>query len=316
MTIGLYGGIPLQDAADTWRHGAVFLLRDKPLMNAEVTLDGWITAVAKDIKAVITRGPSSSTSYDDTHSEALRAANNALDYMCMRSLCDGAIRNDSDDCLVWWPDPTVGVTIRARMIYTTRATITATGTVTDNAGNPVPPPPPAPITAAQHDAFRFIRMSRTSEYLFDSYRNMFLALERLLSDIQPRAMAPNGRPAESEKAWFTAALQQADALVPVAKLAPAGEPAPIDWVYINMYGAERSGLMHAKPGLYHLPQNDAGRAELRASLRTLSDYVSELVSVRLKVHRGFSGITASGWELFTKPFFENMALIVAEKELP
>ena len=97
--------------------------------------------------------------------------------------------------------------------------------------------------------------------LFDSYRNMFLALERLLSDIRPRAMRPNGKPAESEKDWFTAALQQADKLVPVAKLAPTGTQDPSDWVYINMYGAERSGLMHAKPGLYHLPQDDAGRAD-------------------------------------------------------
>jgi hypothetical protein len=315
-TIGQYAEISLQDAADTWRHGAVFLLRNKPPMDAEVTLDGWITTVAKDLKAIITRGHSSSSSYDDTHSEALRAANNALDYMCIRGLCDGAIRDDSDDCLVWWPGRTAGITIRARVIYTTRATVTATGTVTDKAGNPVPPPPAAPITAAQHDAFRFIRMSRTSEYLFDSYRNMFLALERLLSDIRPRATHPNGRPAESERAWFTAALQQADALVAVAKLAPPREQDPIDWVYTNMYGAERSGLMHAKPGLYHLPQDDAGRADLRGSLRTLSDYVNELVGVHLNVQRSRSGLTASGWQLFARPFLENMALIVAEKELP
>ena len=41
VTIGLCAGIPLEDAADTWRHGAVFLLRDNPRMDAEVTLDGW-----------------------------------------------------------------------------------------------------------------------------------------------------------------------------------------------------------------------------------------------------------------------------------
>ena len=84
-----------------------------------------------------------------------------------------------------------------------------------------------------------------------------------------------------------------------------------------MYGAKRSGLMHAKPGLYHLPQDDAGRAELRASLRTLSDYVNELVSARLHVPpRSISGLFASGWQMFTRPFFENMVLIVADKELP
>jgi hypothetical protein len=74
VTIGLCAGIPLEDGADTWRHGAVFLLRDNPRMDAEVTLDGWTTTVAKAMKAVITRGPSSATGYGDTHSEALRAA--------------------------------------------------------------------------------------------------------------------------------------------------------------------------------------------------------------------------------------------------
>jgi len=285
-------------------------------MDADVTLDGWTSTVSKDMKAVIARGPAASTSYDDTHSAALRAANNALDYMCVRGLCDAAIRNDSDDCLVWWPDPAGGVTRRSRMVYTTKATISATGTVTDVDGNVVPPPPTAAITAAQHDAFRFIRMSRTSEYLFDSYRNMFLALERLLSDIRPRATRPDGRPAESEKAWFTTALQQADAFVPVAKLAPPGEQNPIDWVYTNMYGAERSGLMHAKPGLYHLPQDDAGRADLRNSLNTLSEDVSELVAVRLNIRRSRSGIYASGWQYFAAPFFEHMLLVIADKELP
>jgi hypothetical protein len=315
-TIGLYAAIPLQDAANTWRNGGVFLLRRTPLIDAEATLDGWTTTVAKDLKAVVTRGPSLSSTYDETRSEALEAANNGLDYMCVRGLGDLAIRDDFDDCLMWWPDPTAGITIRARAVYTTRVTFTATGTVTDSSGNTVAPPPPAPITAAQHDAFRFIRMSRTSEYLFDSYRNMFLALERLLSDIRPRAMHPNGKPAETEKAWFTAALQHADALAPVATLAPAGEPNPIDWVYTNIYGAERSGLMHAKPGLYHLPQDDAGRAGLRASLRVLSGYVDELAGVVLNVRRNFSGFSTAGWRLFAEPFFDHMALIVAEEELP
>ncbi|WP_131721531.1 hypothetical protein [Mycolicibacter heraklionensis] len=183
--------------------------------------------------------------------------------------------------------------------------------MTDASGKAVlEPPPPTP---AQHDAFRFIRMSRTSEYLFDSYRNMFLALERLLSDIRPLNVGPNGRPVESEKAWFTAALQQADALVPVTKLAPPGESAPIDWVYANMYADERSALSHAKPGRYLLPQDDAGRAELRTSLQRLWAYVRELVGAVLGVNYNMSGFYHSGWELLTKPTFDNMALFVTSK---
>jgi hypothetical protein len=312
MTIGLCAGIPLQDPADTWHHGAVFLLRDKPNADAAVTLGGWTTTVAASTRAVVTYGGSPATSFNDTHADALRAANNALDYMCIRGWCDAAIRLDSDDCLVWWSEPAVGTVLRARVILTTRTKINASVSVTDASGNAVPEPPPP--TPAQHDAFRFIRMSRTSEYLFDSYRNMFLALERLLSDIRPLMMGPNGRPAESEKAWFTAALQQADALVSAAKLAPAGETAPIDWVYANMYADERSALSHAKPGRYLLPQNDAGRAELRTSLQRLWDYVRELAGAVLGVNYNMSGFYHSGWELLTKPTFDNMTLFVTNKD--
>lgn len=284
-------------------------------MDAEVTLfDGWTTTVAAGTNAVVTSGPSSSTSFDETRTEALRAANNGLDYMCMRGWGSAAIRIDPDDCLVWWPDPVDGVILRARVIYTTRAQMRFTATVTDKDGNVVHDPPAQP-TPAQHDALRFIRMACTSEYLFDSYRNMFLALERLLSDIRPRKTHPDGRPAERERDWLTAALQQAEPIVSAAKLAPTGEPAPIDWFYTNMYGDERSGLMHAKPGLYHLPQDDASHAQLQASLRVLWNYVLELASAVVGVEHSRSGFSHRGWAEFLKPTFENMVLFVTDKHL-
>lgn len=314
MTIGSCAGIPLQDEADALRHGAVFLLRSQPDTSASVSLGGWTTAVAAQSKVVVTYGPSSSTGFGETHTQALRAANRGLDYMCMRGWCNAAIRIDSDDCLVWWGHRNAGVTLRARVIHTTRAQFNATATITDKSGNPMPLAP-APPTPAQHDALRFIRMARTSEYLFDAYRNMFLALERLLSDIRPRQMRPNGRPDETEKAWFTAALQQADSLVAVAKLAPAGEAAPIDWVYTNIYADERSALMHAKPGLHLLPQDDAGRAELRASLQVLWDYVRELANALLGIGHTKSGFYHSGWEYLFKPTFDNMAIFVTDTDL-
>jgi hypothetical protein len=159
-------------------------------------------------------------------------------------------------------------------------------------------------------------MARTSEYLFDAYRNMFLALERLLSDIRPRRMQPDGRPAETERAWLTAALQQAEPIVSAAKLAPTGEPAPIDWFYTNMYGDERSGLMHAKPGLYHLPQDDASHTRLQTSLGVLWDYVRPLASAIVGIeHTTSSWSVRGGWEEYFKSTFENMILFVSDKDL-
>ena len=75
--------------------------------------------------------------------------------------------------------------MRARFVVTNPLSLrmTMTATVTDPDGNVVQAqPPPTPLI---HEAYRFIRMSRTSDDLYDSYRNLFLAFECLLSDIRP-----------------------------------------------------------------------------------------------------------------------------------
>jgi hypothetical protein len=74
--------------------------------------------------------------------------------------------------------------MRCRAIATMGFTFSATGVAKDAAGNVVPSPPLP--SAVADDAFRFVRMCRTSDDLYDSYRNLFLAFECLLSDIRPR----------------------------------------------------------------------------------------------------------------------------------
>lgn len=315
MTIGYCLDIPLQDSNGSFRHGAAFLLRHPADQDWSTSLNGWTTTVRKGKGVVVTFGPSSATTFVATHSEALRAANNALDYMCMRGWVDLAIRLDFHDCLVWWVDLTHGQVVRARVINLSTSHISPVQVeVRDPSGEVRPsPPPPTPL---QHDAFRFIRMARTAQNLFDSYRNMFLALEALLSDIRPRQMKPDGRPAETERAWLTAALTAADPLVPYKDLAPDGEPDPIGWFFDNTYGNERSALMHAKPGLTRLPQDDVGRAELRESLRVLWSYIHRLVGERLGVQFNSGQFSAYGWEYLTGQIFDHMRLFATVVELP
>jgi hypothetical protein len=90
----------------------------------------------------------------------------------------------------------------------------------------------------------------------------------------------------------------------------------MDWFYTNMYADERSGLMHAKPGRYHLPQDDASRARLQGSLRVLWDYVRPLASAIVGIEHSTSGwSTRGGWHEFFKSTFENMVLFVSDKDL-
>ena len=309
MTVGKFSGMTLQ--SNTERNGAVFLLRIGPVQDAEITLDGWTVKVARGVNAVIAYG-SAGRSFTETYDAALTAANRGLDYMSARGLCDVAIRDAQDDCLVWWADDE-GVVVRANVISTTVSHSSATLVARDAAGNAIPPNVPS---ATKHDAFRFIRMSRTSEYLFDSYRNMFLAFEALLSDIRPRQKNAKGR-YEGEGAWFRAALEVADNLVPVASLAPKGDPSPVDWIYTNMYGDARSGLMHAKQGqAYHLPQDDQSRQQLQKSLNDLWLYISQLLDKHLGVVHMSGGLMLGGFRMMAEGFLSEVVAAVSADTTP
>ena len=72
--------------------------------NVSVSLDGWVTTVVDGHNIVITRGPSSAASFDETLAEALTVANRGLDAMCVRGRADWVIRDGPGDCLAWWPD--------------------------------------------------------------------------------------------------------------------------------------------------------------------------------------------------------------------
>jgi hypothetical protein len=307
VTVGEYAGVPLQDAGDTWRNGGVFLLRKPARASASESVDGWTTSVVEGQRAVITCGPSAARSFDATFIGALTAANRGLDYISVTAQADCAIRDAPDDSLIWWPDVARGGVV---MRYQTVLLLPMSpprliGVVTDPQGNVVHPPPAT--TPMADDAFRFVRMARTSDDLFDAYRNLFLAFESLLSDIRPRQRqqpqplpwwkrclkkspsAGTTPPWETEGVWFMDALDHADKLVPLDTLTPPDVTNHKKWIDRHIYSAERSALMHAKRGQnYLLPHDAADRAELIESLGRLSDYIKNLIAKHLQV-RGPSG---------------------------
>src|SRR5690349_9976473 len=108
MTVGEYAGVPLQDPGEEWRHGAVFLLRKPAKASGSVAMDGWVTSIVKGAKIVVTCGPSTAISHDETFAEALKAANRALDYMSVRGQASCVISGAPDESLVWWFDAALG----------------------------------------------------------------------------------------------------------------------------------------------------------------------------------------------------------------
>lgn len=339
MSVGEYAGIPLQDNGNTERNGAIFLLERPTVLHrrdmetATVTLDGWTTTVKRSVNAVVTHGGSTSTRFEGTFAEALVAANQALDYFCVTGLADCRIRDVPNDCIVWWPDRARrGIMLRWSMIQNYEEVIDLglklTVTVHDAEGNVVPPPPPQ--TPTVREAYRYIRMCRTSDDLYDSYRNLFLAFECLLSEIRPQRQITSrrgwgclrwGNPRttwEGERKWFGDALDEAGRLVDLEHLTPPGVTNHSRWLLEKMYGKERSALMHAKSnrGRLLLPQDLPPRAELTASLERLWSYVMNLVRERFGVTRGVTDISAYAYGLLAKPMMQNLSVVVSDDDSP
>ncbi|WP_111511144.1 hypothetical protein [Mycobacterium kyogaense] len=307
MTIGRLAGVPLQGTVPA--SGAVFRLhqtpRSLPRPLEPVEIDGWTTRLAEDRNFVVVSGG------DESHIECVRAealirANIALDYLSATGVVDVAISDADDQTIVWAVD---GSEVTMRVITTNSISlpsILVAASVTDADGEVVPPPlPPTPVVV---DSMRFLRMSRTTEVLFDAYRYAFLALESLLHEVHPQTRGGEG-------IWLQDALRAADPLVPVARLAPPGEAAPVSWFYTNVYQDLRSGLMHAKRN-YHLPGDEARRTEIARSLGSVTSYYLDLLREVHGVESGGGQWADSVWSLLSEGVLAQLRPAVSTNTVP
>jgi hypothetical protein len=82
-----------------------------------------------------------------------------------------------------WTLGSSGYTLVIVDVVHSRWNMTASMTVSGSASSPSPPPPP-PVP--HHPALRFYRLAQLSDDLFDAYRNAYLALECIVSDVSSK----------------------------------------------------------------------------------------------------------------------------------
>ena len=174
-----------------------------------------------------------------------------------------------------------------------------TAEVRDAAGNLVTQPAPPPVP--WHESFRYFRISQTTGDLFDAYRNLYLAVESLLSTIVPMRLNAVGRPAEREGEWLRRALTQIHpATVDLANYAVAGVANPVDAVFNDLYAGTRTQLFHSKAGRpILLPHTLSGRDSVLASLERLGRLYVDLARSALSLQRRGGVMTYAGFQLAT-----------------
>src|SRR5699024_5129401 len=106
------------------------------------------------------------------------------------------------------------------------------------------PPPPQD---EWHESLRFYRISEASNDLFDSFRNLYLAIEALLSAVSAPVVNPSGSP-EGEGAWLKRVMRQVSLVVDLSPFAPPSSKAPHNAIHAELYGALRTAIFHAKKG--------------------------------------------------------------------
>lgn len=163
---------------------------------------------------------------------------------------------DSPSVFAW---PTAaGQTIRVVGRNQLSSRLRARFEVRDSEGNLViQPPPPAKIW---HPSLRYYRVAEASTDLFDSFRNVFLALEALLSSVVPPEVRADGT-MEGDSAWLARALRQVGATVSLDPYAPASSRLPHNAIHQELYVDLRTAMFHAKSGrLTWSPQDWQTRA--------------------------------------------------------
>jgi hypothetical protein len=309
-----YASIPLCQAPGAVCSGGAFVLRDAARQSDVVTINGWQAEVRERERVVLVRGGSEGN-YDDAFRSALMHSQKALDLMSACGSNDLVIKGFDEDHLVWWTEPG-GLVVRVVALSTLSVDIPSVElTVTDASGNVVPSSAPPPL--AWHESFRYFRLSQITEDLFDAYRNAYLALEAVLSGIAPQRTDAKGRVIEGEGAWFRRALTAANTLVPLAPFAPPGSTHPVQDIFDELYLQMRSPMSHSKTGRkVLLPQNEAERQTVTASLRRLVDLYLRLAESHLAARRLGGMVTTAGFRGMVSPILGKAIVNVSEDESP
>jgi hypothetical protein len=245
----------------------------------------------------VVRGSSGVPTYEEAFEETLAAAQAALDLLAMRGTAQLVVEHSDARHIVWWSDHGL-VTTRIFWVEDMRISVSASGTVTSASGTPIPDPVPPPLV--WHESLRYFRLSQTSADLIEAYRNLYLAMESLLSSMVPQHLGPGGVPNEGEGSWLKRALAAVHLRVPLGPFAPPGASSPVQGVWDDLYAGTRTGVFHAKAGRpVILPHASGDRHKVLQSLERLSRFYLAVVEVHLGFRRPAGLMTYAGFQQAT-----------------
>lgn len=202
--------------------------------------DGSVVVVPANSRYIVVRQCPGVT-FEETHTQARQAANLALDvYYGHGGRSMFLAHMDSPYIVGWMESGSYTLRIVGRYLMTSRLRMKVQ--VRDTEGNVIEQSRPQ---REWYESLRYYRVSESSTDLYDSFRNLYLALEALLS----RAVPPNGK-TERETVWLKRALREVARTVDLAPYAPKTSQveAASDAIHQELYVDLRTAIFHAKTG--------------------------------------------------------------------
>jgi hypothetical protein len=308
-----FGSMTLLESGLPPASGGVFSIDRTSPRDERIAIDGqWTIEIRAREQSVVARG-GSACSYDESFQESLRMAQRGLDLFSILGLADRVIAEAENEHMVWWIEPSC-VALRIHDNHDIGFRFDGKATATDAAGNPMPAPPPPNFT--WHESYRYFRLSQASDDLFDAYRNLFLALESILSTIEPVRTRTSGKGWEPESVWLPRAIRTAALMVDLRRSVPAGVADPEGYLFTDLYQEKRTALFHAKKSRpVFLPhEKSSDRESVTSSLARLANLYLDLVKSHLKIQRRRSSLSQSVFEKMVR-VVSGLAITDVKEEL-
>jgi len=299
---------------DLARPGAVLFLTAEAQRDWVEILQGGVSVKVHQGSSTVTLcGLDRSSTLDAVGRDARQRVNEALDLMSVRSLGAYSVTDPSS--------PTISWALRGGTTVL-RTTSDLHGTFGASLGGP-----PNPGRSAWHPSMRYFRLSQTTTDLFDAFRNLYLAIESLLSTIEPVKLNRNGKPCESESVWVERALGAAEQRLlshnsglPLGRYldpptSATGQVA-VSQVKADLYAGARTKVFHAKSGRpVAIPQHDPDREAIADALARYARFYTELAEQALGTRFLTSGLSLAGFDNMVNGVLSSLTVVAANSIL-
>jgi hypothetical protein len=246
---------------------------------------------------VLARGPALS-SYDEARDSALDMAQKGLDFFSIAGFEDLSIVNSDEVHIAWWTEEEQGVILRVYTVDPIQTPLLYLGwQIVDKGGT------------SWNESLRYYRLSQITSDLFDAYRNIYLAMESILSDV-----ASNPKKGEGE--WLMEAIKQIESKLDLKRFIrnPSASD-PVEEFFNEFWKDRRNHVFHAKSHKPHfVPHSPDKREELLDSLRRLTQLYLEILRISYGKLRQEGGMDSQAFKERITALEDSFQILVCNQE--